>query len=352
MPLLCYKATIEDFFSPKLLPLLSVCFLCVVLSLAATGHRLGGPPLCYQSCSRCLASWHESIPLPPHYQLHAPTAPAEATVVATGAAAAAAALMQRRLDVGVPINEEVLNSGADADIGYRNIESIDPYRIGCGYANGKEMLAFYTMAQTSFLLFIVVVVAMTVCLAWRIAEEEKAERRDAEDWLLKNNAAAHALRQQVIERFGSPADSSVRPEGNATWVFFGITAALTFTLLGWHNWYVLPPSPSATLLILLNLLTILMSTLILHVSFFGRLLALYKRNYLRVAFFTELLQKTSAHQLDAWWNCRNFVLNDDLAIDYDTGGLAVSATFMMNVIIFLVFLGQVCRNFCTAVCIG
>ena len=48
------------------------------------------------------------------------------------------------------------------------------------------------------------------------------------------------------------------------WVFFGIVAALTFTLLGWHNWYLLPPSHTATLLIILNLLTILMSTLILH----------------------------------------------------------------------------------------
>ena len=48
---------------------------------------------------------------------------------------------------------------------------VDAYRVGCGYANGKELLGYYTMAQTSFLLFIVVVVAVTVCLAWRVADE-------------------------------------------------------------------------------------------------------------------------------------------------------------------------------------
>ena len=54
-----------------------------------------------------------------------------------------------------------------------------------------------------------------------------------------------------------------------------------------HNWYVLPPSHTATLLIILNLLTILLTTLILHLSFFGRLLALYKRNLLRVQCLTR-----------------------------------------------------------------
>lgn len=34
---LSFKSTIEDFFSPKLLPVLSISFLCVVLSLAVTG---------------------------------------------------------------------------------------------------------------------------------------------------------------------------------------------------------------------------------------------------------------------------------------------------------------------------
>lgn len=36
----------------------------------------------------------------------------------------------------------------------------------------------------------------------------------------------------VLLSCGSPA-SSIRPEGSFTWVFFGVIAALTFTLLGW-----------------------------------------------------------------------------------------------------------------------
>lgn len=163
-----------------------------------------------------------------------------------------------------------------------------------------------------------------------------------------------------MREYGSPS-SSIRPEGNAVWVFFGIIAALTFTLLGWyvpyvlqrilyrgktntssysinphsfncslplstlprslsllspspspslpylcrHNWYVLPPSHTATLLIILNFLTILLSTLILHLGFFGRLLSLYKRNFLRVKYLTRLLNEIGEADLDAWWNCRS-----------------------------------------------
>ena len=35
-----FKNNIEEFFSPKLLPVLSISFLCVVLSLAVTGECL------------------------------------------------------------------------------------------------------------------------------------------------------------------------------------------------------------------------------------------------------------------------------------------------------------------------
>lgn len=35
---LSFKSTIEEFFSAKLLPVLSISFLCVVLSLAVTGE--------------------------------------------------------------------------------------------------------------------------------------------------------------------------------------------------------------------------------------------------------------------------------------------------------------------------
>lgn len=297
------KSTIEDFFSPKLLPILSVSYLLVALSLAVTGHRLGGPPLCYSSCDVCLSQWQYSIPL-----------------ALEGQAAS--------LDA-IPAKDA---NGYDV--------YTEPFRHGCGYANGKELLAYYTMANTSFLLFFTVVVAMAVCLAWKVAEEEKLDRLQAEEWLRTESAEGFDMRARLIKLYGSPA-SPIRPEGSFTWVSFGVIAAITFTLLGWHNWYVLPPSHTATLLIILNLFTIIASMLILHLGFFGRILALYKRNLSRVEFLTQLLNQCTEQDLDSWWNCRNFVLNDDLSLDYDIGGLAVSATFLINVFVFLILMSQV-----------
>ena len=43
----------------------------------------------------------------------------------------------------------------------------------------------------------------------------------------------------------------------------------------------------------------------------------------------------------AIWCGRNFVLNDDLALDYDIGGLAVSATFVINSVVFVTVCIQV-----------
>ena len=80
-------------------------------------------------------------------------------------------------------------------------------------------------------------------------------------------------------------------------VSYGVVGALTFTLLGWHNWFLLPPSPSATLIIVLNLLTILTSMLVLHLSFFGRLLALYQRNFQRVKGLSSYLHSIEEGQL-------------------------------------------------------
>jgi hypothetical protein len=146
------------------------------------------------------------------------------------------------------------------------------------------------MAQTSVTFFVTVILAMTICMAWSVAQEELSDRQIAEDWLKKESQESFELREEVIKKFGSPA-SSIRPEGNIVWVVFGIIAALSFTLLGWHNWSKVPPSPASTLLIVLNILTILSSTLILHLGFFGRVITLYKRNYLRVVCLSELLNR-------------------------------------------------------------
>jgi hypothetical protein len=48
--------------------------------------------------------------------------------------------------------------------------------------------------------------------------------------------------------------------------------------------------------------------------------------------------------LETWWNARSFILNEDLALDYDIGGLAVSATFFLVLTTFLVTIVQMCRE--------
>ena len=288
-------AAVDEFFSTKLLPIMSISFILVVLSLMLTGRKLGGPPLCFAGCRTCLARWSESIILPEDF-----TPP-------------------------------VLKHPYEIDVS------------GCGHLNGRELLGYYTMAQTSFTLFVTVILAMTLCMAWQVAEEELEDRANAEEWLKKESHLAFELREEVMTKFGRPA-SSVRPEGNVTWVLFGIVAALTFTLLGWHSWSMIPPSPTSTLLIVLNFFSLLTSTLMLHLGFFGRVLTLYKRNLMRVAYLSELLKTLHEDSMDAWWNCRNFVLNDDLALDYDLGGLAVSLTFVINVSSVMVVIIQTFRD--------
>lgn len=72
---------------------------------------------------------------------------------------------------------------------------------------------------------------MAVCLAWRVVDEEIEQKHQAEKWLEQEDAVAFQMRQELIVHYGRPA-SSIRPEGNVVWVFYGVVAALTFTLLG------------------------------------------------------------------------------------------------------------------------
>ena len=94
------------------------------------------------------------------------------------------------------------------------------------------------MTQTSFLLFVATIGALASCMAWKVAFEEVQERLVAEQWLQREDSKAFKLREEIVKLFGPPG-AAIRPEANALWVVFGVTAALTFTLLGWHNWYVL-----------------------------------------------------------------------------------------------------------------
>lgn len=274
----------DGLVTPRVLPVLSFSFLLMALSLGITGAKIGGAPLCYNTCRGCLASWEHAVSV----AWYASDAMAPAP---------------------------------------------DPYKVQCGFINGKELIGFHRMIQTSFLLFTTTISALAGCLAWKVADDEVEEQQASADWLKREDLRAFQVRQELIEKFGAPG-SNIRPDGSPTWVLFGIVSALTFTLLGWHNWYVLSPSRTATVLIVLNMLTILTSTLMLHLGFFGRILALYKRNYMRVEYLTRRLEELGEGAVDAWWNCRNFVLNDDLALDYDIGGLAVSYAAMMTVLSF------------------
>lgn len=47
------------------------------------------------------------------------------------------------------------------------------------------------------------------------------------------------------------------------------------------------------------------------------------------------------HAAEAWWCLRSFVLREDLSLDYDVGGLGVSATFLIVLASFVVAIAQV-----------
>lgn len=47
------------------------------------------------------------------------------------------------------------------------------------------------------------------------------------------------------------------------------------------------------------------------------------------------------HAAEAWWFLRSFVLREDLSLDYDVGGLGVSATFLIVLASFVVAIAQV-----------
>lgn len=217
-----FKTSIEEFFSPKLLPIMSISFLLVTLSLTVTGKKLNGPPLCYSSCSTCLSSWDSSVVLDTlmftpqvlkdlefNANINFGSISGDNAGSVDGLKANEANILSNSLSEADSLNMDRL-----VDPNSPNSLSIDPSRIGCGFMNGKEMLGYYTMAQTSFLQFMAVIVAMSVCLAWRVAEEELVERQEAVNWLKKQDVAAYDMRDNIIAKYGLPG-SSIRPEGSS-----------------------------------------------------------------------------------------------------------------------------------------
>jgi hypothetical protein len=115
-----FVSSMEEFLAPRLLPVLSLSFLSVVLGLALTTAQLGGPPLCFRSCRTCLRSWSYAVP------------------------------------VASPSSSSSSSSASTAR---------------CGYENGKELLAFYTISQSAIIIFLAVLAGLLTCLAWRVAHE-------------------------------------------------------------------------------------------------------------------------------------------------------------------------------------
>ena len=150
-----FKNSMEEFMTPRLLPVMSISLMLVTLSLGVTGRRLGGPPLCYRPCSECLATWDNAVPV--------------------------------SVDAGDPY-----------------APARDPFKFSCGYFNGKELMGFYAMSQTSFLLFTATIAALAGCLAWKVANEEVQERLAAEAWLKAEDPRAFKLREEMIKLFGPP----------------------------------------------------------------------------------------------------------------------------------------------------
>lgn len=111
--------------------------------------------------------------------------------------------------------------------------------------------------------------------------------------------------------------------------------------VGYKKWIEVPTTWSSVIIIGVNVTIIFISVFLLHVGFYGRLIALYKRNLSRVKYLSHCLGGTD---IRSWWHLRNFVLGEDLSLDYDIGGLGVSATFFIVLSSFVVALIQIFKE--------
>lgn len=68
----------------------------------------------------------------------------------------------------------------------------------------QELLAFYTVSQSAILIYLAVMTGLLSCLAWRISEEELAQRQAAESRLKSQNPRAFELRERMILEHGRP----------------------------------------------------------------------------------------------------------------------------------------------------
>ncbi|CAM9479251.1 unnamed protein product [Ectocarpus sp. 12 AP-2014] len=358
-----FVAAMEEFLPPRLVPVLSLSFLSVVIAVTLTAARLGGPPLCISSCRTCLGSWKHAHPTT---SLQGRGAAASPSVEASRSRSkfspnivgAFEGAKRGRDSAAAGDYRQAGGSGGGGESFWVEADEAAPARgsqraksgEACGYANGKELLAYYTVSQSAILIYLAVMTGLLTCLAWKVSEEELAQRQAAESRLKGQNPRAFELRERMILEHGRPG-SSVRPETTCPWLMFGLVAACTFMLIGWRKWGDLPVTAVTVVVIGANVTTTLASVLMLHVGFHGRLIALYQGNLQRVQFLSKLLREGTSkaeepwvHAAEAWWFLRSFVLREDLSLDYDVGGLGVSATFFIVLASFVVAVAQIVRE--------
>lgn len=68
----------------------------------------------------------------------------------------------------------------------------------------KELLAYYTVSQSAILIYLAVMTGLLTCLAWKVSEEELAQRQAAESRLKGQNPRAFELRERMILEHGRP----------------------------------------------------------------------------------------------------------------------------------------------------
>lgn len=68
----------------------------------------------------------------------------------------------------------------------------------------QELLAYYTVGQSAILIYLAVMTGLLTCLAWRVSDEELAQRQAAESRLKAQNPRAFELRERMILEHGRP----------------------------------------------------------------------------------------------------------------------------------------------------
>lgn len=230
-----YLKGLRRLFPGHLTTFLGVAFVSTTMLLLTAGHILEGPPLCFMACDECAKQWKKAIPLPP---------------------------------------------GSGAGDGR------------CGVLNGVGLYATLRLAQSATFAFLSIFGAIVTCNAWSLSLAEMERRRETESWLKGcEGGVAFALREELIfktGRSGSPTPLFC----DRSFSLLGACAAILFSSLAHRRWLQLRfLGNEAVAVSALHAIVVLASTACAHFAFFGRLAALYQRNFDRVQHLTAQLRE-------------------------------------------------------------